>query len=130
MIVLDTHIWLDLVIRGPSTLPINIAAALAVESRVGVSAISSFEVVYLIKRKRIELPLPVREWLREALALSEIESLPITAEIAAASAELPEHHKDPADRIIIATTLAYDAKLASVDGAFPLYTELVGRLLY
>lgn len=129
MIILDTHIWLDLVIRGPSTLPVGITAALNLESRVGVSAISSFEVVYLVKRKRIELPLPVREWLREALAPSGIESLPITAEIAAASAELPEHHKDPADRIIIATALAYNGKLASVDGMFPLYSELADRLL-
>lgn len=130
MIVLDTHIWLDWIIRGPSALPSEIAAALAAESPIGVSAISSFEVVYLLKRKRIELPLPVREWLREALAPSGIESLPVTAEIAAASAELPEHHKDPADRIIIATALAYDAKLASVDAMFPLYEELQGRLLF
>ena len=129
MIILDTHIWLDMVIRGPSSLPAEISTALALDSRVGVSAISSFEVVYLVKRKRIDLPLPVREWLREALAPSGIESLPITAEIAAASAELPEHHKDPADRIIIATALAYNAKLASVDGMFPLYGELTGRLL-
>jgi PIN domain nuclease of toxin-antitoxin system len=129
LIILDTHIWLDLVIRGPSIISADIAAALALESRVGVSAISSFEVVYLVKRKRIELPLPVREWLREALAPSGIESLPVTAEIAAASAELPEHHKDPADRIIIATALEYDAKLASLDGVFPLYEALQGRLL-
>ena len=115
--------------RGPSALPAGIAAALTSESRIGVSAISSLEVVYLVKRQRIELPLPTREWLREALAPSGIESLPMTAEIAAASAELPEHHKDPADRIIIATALAYDAKLASVDGMFPLYSELAGRLL-
>ena len=129
MIVIDTHIWIDLIMRGPSALPAGIAAALTSESRIGVSAISSLEVVYLVKRQRIELPLPTREWLREALAPSGIESLPMTAEIAAASAELPEHHKDPADRIIIATALAYDAKLASVDGMFPLYSELAGRLL-
>ena len=94
-----------------------------------MSAISSFEVIYLVKLRRIELPLPTQEWLREALAPSGIESLSITAEIAAASAELPEYHKDPADRIIIATALAYNAKLASVDGLFPLYSELAGRLL-
>jgi PIN domain nuclease of toxin-antitoxin system len=129
MIILDTHIWLNWVIQGETGIPPDIAAALRSEPRVAVSAISSFEVVYLHKRKRIELPLPVREWLKEALAPSRIESLPVTSEIATASAELPEHHKDPADRIIIATTLAHDAKLASVDSVFPLYEALQGRLL-
>jgi len=129
MIVLDTHIWLNWLILGETSIPLGIAALLRSKPRVCVSAISSFEVIYLVKRKRIELPLPTREWLREALAPSGIESLPITAEIAAASAELPEYHKDPADRFIIATALAYDAKLASIDSAFPLYDALNGRLL-
>jgi PIN domain nuclease of toxin-antitoxin system len=129
MIVLDTHIWLNWLILGETSIPLGIAAVLRSKPRVCVSAISSFEVIYLVKRKRIELPLPTRAWLREALAPSGIESLPITAEIAAASAELPECHKDPADRFIIATALAYDAKLASIDSAFPLYEAMNGRLL-
>ncbi len=129
MIVLDTHIWLNWLVLGETGIPRGIAAILRSNPHVCVSAISSFEVVYLVKRKRIELPLPAREWLREALAPSGIESLPITAEIAAASAELPECHKDPADRFIIATALAYDAKLASIDSAFPLYDALKGRVL-
>lgn len=82
-----------------------------------------------MKRKRIELSLPPRVWIRKALGPSGIESLPITDDIAAVSAELPEHHKDPADRLIIATTLAYDAHLVSLDGMFPLYEVLQGRLL-
>ncbi|MEZ5600631.1 MAG: PIN domain-containing protein [Candidatus Competibacteraceae bacterium] len=45
-------------------------------------------------------------------------NLPVSWEIALHSAQLPEHHRDPADRIIIATALAYDARLASLDGVF------------
>jgi PIN domain nuclease of toxin-antitoxin system len=37
--------------------------------------------------------------------------------------------KDPFDRLIIATALVYEAKLASVDGLFTLYPELDDRLL-
>ncbi len=99
MIVLDTHIWLDWIIRDGTGLPPGIAAALDTAPRLGVSAISSFEVIYLVKRKRMELPLPPREWIREALGPSGIESLPITDDIAAVSAELPEHHKDPAESV-------------------------------
>ncbi|MGQ0592980.1 MAG: type II toxin-antitoxin system VapC family toxin [Gammaproteobacteria bacterium] len=129
MIVLDTHIWLMWIIHGEADLSPEIAAALQKESRIGVSAISSFEVAHLLKRRRIELPLPLNDWLREALEPSGIDSLPVTSEIAANSVNLVKHHKDPADRIIIATAITYDAKLASLDATFRLYTELGNRLI-
>ncbi|KAB2936519.1 MAG: type II toxin-antitoxin system VapC family toxin [Candidatus Contendobacter sp.] len=129
MIVLDTHIWLRWVIQSGGGLPADVLAAIQSEDRVAVSAISCFEVPYLLKRRRIVLPLPVEDWLRDALSPTGIESLPVSWEIAFRSAQLPEHHRDPADRIIIATALMYDARLASLDSAFPRYTELGNRLI-
>lgn len=129
MIVLDTHIWLRWVIQSGGGLPADVLAAIQSEDRVAVSAISCFEVPYLLKRRRIVLPLPVEDWLRDALSPTGIESLPVSWEIAFRSAQLPEHHRDPADRIIIATALAHDARLASLDSTFPLYAELGGKLI-
>ncbi|WP_374111768.1 PIN domain-containing protein [Phormidium yuhuli] len=34
------------------------------------------------------------------------------------ASQLPEHHRDPADRIIIATALVHDTQLMSFDSAF------------
>ena len=101
MIILDTHIWLEWVIQGGNGLPASIFAAIESEQRVAVSAISCFEISYLLKRQRITLPLPIQDWLRDALSPAGIEILPISCEIAFLSAELPQHHRDPADRIII-----------------------------
>jgi PIN domain nuclease of toxin-antitoxin system len=129
VIVLDTHIWLHWVIEGENSLPTGIVQAIQTENRVAVSAISCFEVAYLLKRQRIELPVPLQDWLSGALGPAGIECLPITCEIARDSARLPDHHKDPADRIIIATALAHDARLTSLDNMFPAYDELAGRLL-
>jgi PIN domain nuclease of toxin-antitoxin system len=42
---------------------------------------------------------------------------------------LPEHHKDPVDRIIIATALDYQAQLLSADQRFPDYLELADLLV-
>lgn len=75
------------------------------------------------------LPLPIEDWLSAALGPAGIESLPVSCEIAFRSEELPQHHRDPADRIIIATALVYEARLASLDQAFSDYTELQGRLI-
>jgi PIN domain nuclease of toxin-antitoxin system len=54
---------------------------------------------------------------------------PLTAGIAARAVDLADIHRDPFDRIIIATALELDARLASVDGHFSAYPELTGRLL-
>ncbi len=40
------------------------------------------------------------------------------------AANLPEHHRDPADRMIIATALHHGIQLASLDGNFPAYQEV------
>ena len=37
------------------------------------------------------------------------------------AAMLPDFHKDPADRIIIATSLAHDLTVVTGDGKFPQY---------
>lgn len=124
MIVLDTHIWVKWILGGDAALAPAIIDAMQKENRLAVSAISCFEVSMLVNRGKLELPLPVTEWLKEALVESGVESLPVTCEIANRAVLLPEIHRDPADRIIIATALVYNAKLASMDTVFPDYQEL------
>lgn len=54
--------------------------------------------------------------------------IPVTPQIAVTAVALPEHHKDPQDRIIIATALQYQARLMSFDQQFPKYRESDGLL--
>jgi len=129
MIVLDTHIWVTWIINGNSALSDAIVNAMATDTHWAISAISCFEVSLLVKRGRLVLPLPVEDWLREALEHSGVESLPVTCAIMYKAAMLSDIHRDPADRIIIATALVYDAQLASFDSVFPDYQELDNRLL-
>ena len=129
MIVLDTHIWVNWILGGDAALTPAVVDAMQAESHLAVSAISCFEVSLLVTRGKLELPYPVSEWLAEALANSGVESLPVTCEIANRAAMLPEIHRDPADRIIIATALMNDATLASMDSVFPSYKELQNRLV-
>lgn len=49
--------------------------------------------------------------------------------IASLAVNLTAAHRDPFDRLIIATTLVYDSKLISLDGIFQHYPELQDRLL-
>lgn len=64
-----------------------------------------------------------------ALQGSEVACLPIERRIAERAALLPEHHRDPADRLIMATALEYNAQLVSLDERLRDYSELTGNLI-
>jgi PIN domain nuclease of toxin-antitoxin system len=128
MIVLDTHIWLWWFSQNPKLKTIWLEH-IEQANQVGVSAISLFEVSWLDRHNRIQLPCPRNEWFDKALAGSDIQLIPITPEIASQAVELPEHHSDPQDRLIIATALIHNALLLSADSKFKLYTELEDKLI-
>lgn len=128
MILLDTHIWLRWLLPS-QPLPENLARQIEQTETVMISAISCWEVVMLEKKQRIQLPISVEQWLQEATIGSEVDVLPITCDISRLAGTLPEYHKDPADRIIIATALYHSLKLMSLDSLFSDYQELAGQLV-
>ena len=129
MIVLDTHSWYWWINADHGRLSSAQSDAVRASARVGVSAASCFEMAQAVRRGKIELTVPLREWLQKALDGSLIEVLPLTPAISARAVELTDRHRDPFDRIIIATALELDGQLASADGQFPAYPELAGRLV-
>lgn len=127
MQVLDTHVWLWW-ISNDERLKSAWRDAIETDVSVGVSAISLFEVAWLVEHQRIELGCTLSWWFEQALDASDIKLLPISPSIAERAVALPEHHSDPQDRIIIATALEHKAQLLSADSKFKLYQEL-GELL-
>ena len=128
MIVLDTHIWLRWLLPS-DPLPTSLVEIIEAEDKVAVSSISCWEVTLLSVKGRIDLGMAHTDRIKEALDNSGVVSLPVNCEIAEKSASLPEHHKDPADRMIIATAMVHTAKLASLDRVFPYYQEIKNYLL-
>lgn len=122
MILLDTHIWVRWLISGD--IESSICDHIEKADKVAVSAISCWEVVYLVKRDRIKLPISLSRWMEAALEKSDVVCLPVDRDIAVLSADLPDHHRDPADRIIIATSITYELPLISFDGKFPKYNQI------
>lgn len=127
--LLDTHVWVRWIEAGSNPLPPALIDAIEHAPAVHVSAISWWEVAQLTKRGRLELPLPLDEWLIEATERSGVLSVPISPTMARIAAMLPDVHRDPADRIIIATALELGLVLASLDQHFPAYPQLQGRLV-
>lgn len=83
----------------------------------------------LTQRGRLQLKLDLQDWLDNALQGSDIICIPIDRNIAMVAANIPEHHRDPADRLIMATTIQLNAQLLSLDSSFPAYSELGGKLV-
>lgn len=129
IIVLDTHIWYWWITKNFQKFPTQWLDIIETAERVAVSPVSCFEIALSNQRGRLTLPCESAKWLQEALAPAGIELLPISAAIAARAVKLAAIHKDPFDRIIIASALEYQAQLASVDSLFPLYPELESSLL-
>lgn len=129
MILLDTHIWFWWVNGSTASIPAAANDLLACTPDLGVSVMSCLEMARLVRYERIDLELPLSKWFDFALEGSRIQLLPLTPRIAERAVNLPEHHKDPADRVIIATALERQIRLISLDSQFLRYTELGDFLL-
>lgn len=127
MLVLDTHALYWWANQTPSKLSARQLEAIETADSVAVSVMTCWEMAWLVSHGRIVLRLPVSDWLNE-LEAAGVAVIPISKTIALRAVSLPEHHKDPTDRLIIATALELNAKLVSVDERFPDYQEL-GELL-
>lgn len=117
--LLDTHIllwWFDAVSRL-SPRQEELLQGASEEEPLWVSDITLWEVATLSSLGRIELSLPLRDWLEQATALPLVQRLPITPAVAAEVAALPDSfHRDPADRIIVASARVLGATLLTRDG--------------
>ena len=80
-----------------------------------VSAISALEIGILCKIERIELPTPPQEWFTRTIDLRSLNTISIDWDVALSSTLLPDFHKDPADRIIVATAQHLDATIITPD---------------
>jgi PIN domain nuclease of toxin-antitoxin system len=78
-------------------------------------------VAWLVKKGRIVLPVPVERFFAEAIEGAGFELIALTPRIAARSATLPDIHRDPIDRILIATAIDVDAILATKDAIIATY---------
>ncbi|WP_454753721.1 type II toxin-antitoxin system VapC family toxin [Cupriavidus necator] len=127
MIVLDTHtlVWW---VAEDETLSKTAKAAIDRELEGGqiiVSAISAWEIAMLVEREKLVLSMDVGSWLATVAEIEAVHFLPIDIDIATKSVDLPgEFHKDPADRMIVATARKLAAPLVTKDEKIRAYKHV------
>jgi PIN domain nuclease of toxin-antitoxin system len=115
MTVLDTHTWLWWV-SGDAKLSRAADKAIRSTKVIGICSISCLEVAMGVAKGRILLDRDPLEWMQQALALDRVELLAISPAIAVKATQLGrEFHSDPADRLIVATTILEAGILVTKD---------------
>lgn len=117
-LLLDTHVllwWLSDAGKLPPAIRRAVEAA-GPEAPLWVSDITLWEIATLESLGRIDLGLPLRDWLERATAPPLVRRLGITPAVAAEVAVLPDDfHRDPSDRVLVATARVLGATLATAD---------------
>lgn len=124
MILLDTCVLLWLAIH-PDRLSGPARKALANSgSEAYVSSISAWEIAWKQAHGRLRLELPAAEWYPRARRAHRLRALSISPEIALRAATLPELHRDPADRFLIATAQEMNLTILTPDALIHQYPQI------
>ena len=118
--LLDTCalIWLGM---GGGDLSAEARRRISVASALHYSSISAWEIARLMKEEKVFIPNDAIDFVADLKEQYGLAAIPLSDDIMIRAAQLPDFHKDPADRIIIATSLANDLAVVTGDGKFPQY---------
>ena len=120
--LLDTHafVWMA---SAPDRLGSKARARIeAPASVLFLSVASIWEMAIKSSLGRLEFPAGLPEFLEEQLASTRTRVLAIRAEHAVRVANLPWHHRDPFDRLLVAQAQFETLPILSRDAAFDAYS--------
>lgn len=120
-ILLDTHVFLWLR-NDPKQISDKVLTAYYnINNDIFLSMASIWEMQIKYQLGKLELKLPLSELIEEQVLNNGLQVLPIETDHIFALADLPFHHKDPFDRIILIQSQLENLKLASADTVFSNY---------
>ncbi|HWG85329.1 MAG TPA: type II toxin-antitoxin system VapC family toxin [Deinococcales bacterium] len=123
-LLLDTHVFLwwvgdDERLSGPARDAISHE-----DNTVLVSVASAWEIAIKASQGRLEVPEDVAAFVRSQAAQNDFQLLPVHLSHAAAVRELPWHHRDPFDRMLVAQAIVEEATLVTNDAYVQQYPVL------
>lgn len=100
-LLLDTHIWLWSLTTPERIAPEALDLISDSDNRLYLSAASSWEIAIKYRLGKLPLPEPPLQFIPPRLSRDSIISLSIEHQHCLAVSELPNHHNDPFDRLLI-----------------------------
>ena len=125
-LLLDTHVWLWMVFNERPKMPEALWETLAksgARNGLAVSEASFWEASLKASKGKLKLPPNPREWLKRAARAPGVGVIQLDRDVLIRSTELDIKTRDPADRMLVATALRYDLRLATADQVLIDYAE-------
>ena len=130
--VLDTHIWLDVAFGRSTRFAMRVRRRLEVAANGGslyVAAITPWEVAMLVRKGKVRVSGSVLDFVVGALRETRTAVISLEPAISVDAVDLPAwEHRDPADRLIVASARLLDAVLVTRDSAILDYAKAVSAV--
>jgi PIN domain nuclease of toxin-antitoxin system len=114
-ILLDTHVFIWAAEENRRLSPSAMAMLQDPDQRVFFSAVSALEIAIKWSRRKLQLPEPPLDFINRILSTGGISQLAVTVKDACDVAELPFHHNDPFDRLLVAQARMNGLQLMTAD---------------
>ncbi len=120
MLLIDTCalLWLT---SDPSRLSATAKKAIESEQALYLSDASVWEICLKWQAKKLGLPTPPRTWVAEQVSAWSLLRVPLEAEHFFRTTELPDLHRDPFDRLLVAQAITNAARIVTPDAAIKQY---------
>jgi PIN domain nuclease of toxin-antitoxin system len=120
-ILLDTHCWLWLCVDPERFSTKTMARLTDPGTQRLLSAASVWEIVIKSRLGKLALPVHPRDFVPSRLEITQTSVLDIALPHMLRVADLPDHHRDPFDRVIIAQAVVENIPLLTADRLFSKY---------
>jgi PIN domain nuclease of toxin-antitoxin system len=120
-LLLDTHTLLWAVDDPAQLGPQAVAELQDLANDLLLSAGSIWELAIKVGSKKLNLSLPYRQWILQAISDLGLTILAISVEHVSVQTELLFHHRDPFDRLLVAQCLYEQIPIVSVDPQLDAY---------
>ena len=114
-LLLDTHVWLWTLVSPSRLSPQALDRLGDPDNELYLSAASTWEMAIKYGLGKLSLPEPPRQFVPQRLDRDGVIALPVEHAHTLAVAELPPHHDDPFDRLLIAQAQLERMTLVSAD---------------
>jgi PIN domain nuclease of toxin-antitoxin system len=120
-LLLDTHAFLWFLLDDPKLSETARNSIAEPDNDIEISPASYWEIAIKISLNKYSLPEPYEQFMEREIATNQFRILPIEPKHTAVLTNLPFHHRDPFDRLIIAQAMVEHIPVVSRDTVFAAY---------
>jgi PIN domain nuclease of toxin-antitoxin system len=120
-LLLDTHVWLWWMLGSSKIGKKTQRIMFDPQTTLYFSAASAWEIAIKYSIGKLPLPAPPASYISARAAGGDFRIIDVRLEHALAVADLPRHHDDPFDRLLVAQSIAEGFRLVTADRRLAMY---------